>query len=346
MDARMLIVAHCSALPRQVYKHSKGAVLLMVYNPKNQELYQWTLARDTLRELLENALGGGALSLQELYIKPHLSVLADKVMYRKRQGQRVVIVSKKGFGERGARLLIEGVSISANATATEGPTRIHHVVSIYEYHGDYIFRAYEPISTRVKVVRLTGAQLKAWFEYDPADSDVPPLLRLENRPRLLRWFLSRMFICRACGLRSHRGRHGRGEDILMLEYEVEEQRLHSMATKLQGMWRSRKCLQYIRRMVRAVVKKQWDPSSQQWYYMNKRTGEVNWSKPAMPVEHSPNTHAQLQKGCILHPRAVYSLARNVCGVFVAGWDRRSSTTRPTGGRSSARTTAPRTITTR
>ena len=26
----------------------------------------------------------------------------------------------------------------------------------------------------------------------------------------------------------------------------------------------------------------------------------------MPVERSPNTHAQLQKGCILHPRAVYS----------------------------------------
>ncbi len=262
-----------------VYKHSKGAVLLLVYNPETCEQFQWTISRPELRELLEGALGTTELSVQELYIRPNLSILADKIMYRKRQGKRVVVISKKGYGERGSKLLIRGTAIKANATVDEGPTSIFHVVSIYEYHGDYVFRAYEPIHSHVKQVRLSDQQLRDWFKFDPADTDVPPLLRLSNRDKLLDWFLSRMFICRACGLRSHRGRHARGENILMLEYEVQEQRLHSMAAKIQGAWRAKKALTYIRNIIKSVIKKQWDPTAQAWYYMNKRTGEVSWQKP-------------------------------------------------------------------
>jgi tetratricopeptide (TPR) repeat protein len=52
-----------------------------------------------------------------------------------------------------------------------------------------------------------------------------------------------------------------------------------MACKLQGLWRQKKSRENLRLAIRACYQKQFDASSQQWYYCNLRTGAVHWHKP-------------------------------------------------------------------
>ena len=52
------------------------------------------------------------------------------------------------------------------------------------------------------------------------------------------------------------------------------------ARKLQGMYRCRKCRMGVREMIRRIFTTDWDPESGYYYYMDKRTHELYWEKPA------------------------------------------------------------------
>ena len=65
----------------------------------------------------------------------------------------------------------------------------------------------------------------------------------------------------------------------MLEYEREEIRNHLMAKKIQGMYRSKKSRDWIKKLLLTIVKKHWDPTVGAFYYVNERTGIISWEKP-------------------------------------------------------------------
>ena len=194
------------------------------------EKFTFHVLRNELTHMLETARGEGPINETELFMKKNMRLLANQLMYKKRYGKRVIILSRKGgTGERGNLVLRKGKIISGT----------YCVVDVYLYMGNYCFKAYDYETSQILVVRLSQQQLYRWFDYKETDTVKPELLMLENREKLLLWFMSRMFICKGCGLRSHAERHRRGEKILMLEYEKEEQRDHEMACKLQGMWKQR-----------------------------------------------------------------------------------------------------------
>jgi tetratricopeptide (TPR) repeat protein len=65
----------------------------------------------------------------------------------------------------------------------------------------------------------------------------------------------------------------------MLQFEVEEEMMHSMAKRIQGMYRSHKCHLEIKKVIKAIFVKRWDQTLKQFYYVNTRTGECAWQKP-------------------------------------------------------------------
>lgn len=51
--------------------------------------------------------------------------------------------------------------------------------------------------------------------------------------------------------------------------------------KFQALWRTRKARIMMRKMVQETYMKQWDTVAGKWYYTNRSTGAVSWSKPGL-----------------------------------------------------------------
>ena len=88
--------------------------------------------------------------------------------------------------------------------------------------------------------------------------------------------MERIYICRGCALSTHRDAHAQGRNVLMLEYERMQIRDHTMARRLQGMWRKKRARDMIKKLLHSVVRKHFDPSSGQFYYVNERSGTISW----------------------------------------------------------------------
>jgi hypothetical protein len=89
----------------------------MVYNPENQEKYQFTMRKEVLKEYLERSLNTGSLSANELFIKSNMRLLTDQLMYRNRMNDegvrhKILVLSEKGGGERGKLCARKGKMIT------------------------------------------------------------------------------------------------------------------------------------------------------------------------------------------------------------------------------------------
>ncbi len=203
-----------------VFRHSKRDIYLNVYNPETGEKFQFTMRKQVLQEFLERSLNTGTLAANELFIKANMRLLSDQLMYRRRMNadgvrHKIIVLSEKGGGERGKLCARKGKMISGSGC----------IVSVYQYFKDFIFKAHDVTTCEMMRTTLSDEQLKRWFQWTE-DQPLPTLLRIENRKQLIAWFLDRVFICRGCGLTSHRMAHSQGRNVLMLEYEQEEVRFH------------------------------------------------------------------------------------------------------------------------
>ena len=276
-----------------VFRHSKRDIFLKVYNPEDGAQYQFTMRKDVLREYLERSLNSGSLSANELFIKSNMRLLSDQLMYRSRMDKdgvrrKVLVLSEKGGGERGKLCARKGKMVNGSGC----------IVSVYQYFKDFIFKAHDVDTCEMMRTTLSDTQLQRWFQWTE-DQPLPTLLRIENRAKLVAWFLERVFICRGCGLTSHRMAHAQGRNVLMLEYEREEIRNHLMAKKIQGMYRSKKARDWLKQLLLTIVKKHWDPNAQMFYYVNERTGVISWEKPKqlgddLDIEDPPDVWEKLR----------------------------------------------------
>ena len=53
------------------------------------------------------------------------------------------------------------------------------------------------------------------------------------------------------------------------------------ATKIQGMFRSMKARQEVRKMLKKIVVQRYDSASRQYYYQNTKTGVASWTQPKL-----------------------------------------------------------------
>jgi tetratricopeptide (TPR) repeat protein len=251
-----------------VYKHSKRDIYLVTYNSMTQEVFSFVMQRKELRALLEAAHNTGSLTDNEMFIKVNMRILCDQLMYRRRHGGSVIVLSNKGGGERGTLVCRRGKVISGSFC----------VAQVYQYFKSYIFKVYNTKTCEIFRTELSWNQLNRWFGRDEADA-IPTLMRPENRDDLIKWFLNRIFFCRGCGLLSHQARHKSGHDVLMLEYEKEDIRNEIMALRIQNMFRAKRARDMFAKALSKVMQKHWDPQAQQFYYLNAVTGAVTWTKP-------------------------------------------------------------------
>ena len=63
-----------------------------------------------------------------------------------------------------------------------------------------------------------------------------------------------------------------------MDLDVEEDEASRL---LQALWRQRKARRNLVLLVRSIFKKHYDPASDTFFYVNNRTGESKWTKPAL-----------------------------------------------------------------
>lgn len=258
-----------------IFKHTKGAVRVTVYNPKTSESFVFIVLPDELQAFAEAKFGLEDLLGEALYEKRVLLCIVERLAYRKRQGKLAVVIGRSTITEKGEVLLVQGRYLQTNTKQ-----RLLHIIKILEYRGNYCFHAYEPHSQQTKTVELKVDQLYRWFDYDKSKAE-PELFKTANRPQLLQWFLDHLYICTTCALQTHRAKHRAGESVLMLEFEVIEQRENLMAARIQSLFRNKQARVRVREMLFTVYKKQKHFESGKWFYVNRINGSVSWTKPLL-----------------------------------------------------------------
>jgi len=101
------------------------------------------------------------------------------------------------------------------------------------------------------------------------ESSEPYLMKKDNEDELLEWLLDRLKISR--NRRTKRTK-------LILQYEEDGVQKEAAATKLQGIWRQKKARQKMRLRARKQWEKMWDNENGCYYYINVRTGAIQWTK--------------------------------------------------------------------
>ena len=238
-----------------------NGVVVKAYVPTSCETFTFPVSEAELRNMLYVSLGQTDVALSELYIHEHLTLVADRLMYRWVRGRQTIKLSRRGNGERGTLVSRQGIGLGG----------VKYVVDIYEYNNDLVVKAYDARNCRTLRTGANARQLRDWVlredarvrgvrrtarnrqramanahgnwarvmevvaeqEADDADIDEEPLiLQRRGQKELLKWVTGRLFIDVRRDMRGHE-RH-----VLMLQYEVEDARRHNMARRVQGMWRT------------------------------------------------------------------------------------------------------------
>jgi len=258
-----------------VFRHSKGAVAMICYNPENSESFRFIVTLEELKEIVLEATNDCPED-ETLYMPRNIELLIQRVKYRTRLGARSLYIGRKLTKDAGIKLAVQGVYIP-----TSDGTKALHVVTVNEARGDYYFHAYNSFQgCGTKSVILGKVKLNKWMNYDPdVNAQIPEMLKPENQKEMIRWCLKRMVLCKSCALLNHQVMHKRGEDVLMMECEMGEQRMHNTAFTIQSFWRRCQARKVIIGIIHQAYRKQWDPSTRQWYYVRYDTGEVSWRRP-------------------------------------------------------------------
>jgi hypothetical protein len=279
------------------------------YVPLACESFKFDVTEAQLREMLHQAINVTDVALSELYISDHLTLVADRLLYRWCRGRQIIKLSRRGNGERGQMVARRGLVIGGE----------RYVVDVYDYNGDLVLKTYDTNDCSIMRASVSAKVLRTWVKRedgierekrrrlrnnarslanakgdwskcmeiqsdqeadDDSASEDPVLLSKKGFELLLDWLIARLYVRDAHQVLGgkHAGKKGK---VLMLQYEVEEQMINSKARVIQGVWRSRKAMMMMRAMLKEIYSKRWDNDMQQFYYVNVKTQAVSWSKPLL-----------------------------------------------------------------
>eukprot|EP00946_MAST-07B_sp_MAST-7B-sp1_P004333 g4333.t1 len=91
------------------------------------------------------------------------------------------------------------------------------------------------------------------------------------------------------------------------------------ASMLQGMWRARKARRMLYKLLAKNIEKVWDEENKRFYYVNKKTGAVDWEKPKVlkndDVDPTPRSRALAEAAGVdvppPHPKTPRVLAKDL-----------------------------------
>ena len=90
-----------------IYKKAAQAdngIVVKAYVPTSCETFTFSVTEAELRQMLYVSLNETDVALSELYIHEHLTLVADRLMYRWVKGRQTIKLSRRGNGERGTRV--------------------------------------------------------------------------------------------------------------------------------------------------------------------------------------------------------------------------------------------------
>jgi len=136
---------------------------------------------------------------------------------------------------------------------------------------DYI-SAWELVQMKKKLEETNVDEIELGQEerFSDQDSGIPMLLEVSRQDDLMQWLMKMTSV--------HRDSKD-GEEIIILQFEKDAEKVHAICRKLQSVWRSKNARKIAKGEVYAQYEKQFDRTSQKYFYIHVRTGEKQLDKP-------------------------------------------------------------------
>jgi len=181
-----------------------------------------------------------------------------------------MILSRQALGQKGPKMVTKGRVIGKDM----------FVCALFETGYDVVVQCYHPKTSNIFTATILTSQMTKWitdtFKEKYAKDDIkqfetPDLLRPENKAELHSWLVEQLVVDK---------RHGQFKVLFACQYQ--RSRKMECIVKLQSVFR--------RVLVRMrvpywldsyILKVKTGPYDETCYYINQRTGESSWYKPAL-----------------------------------------------------------------
>ena len=275
---------------------------IQVYIPQSRRTHYFILSEQDIKQCLEIViLKRGPLSWEEMLQPSTLSQFATRLSAQMIEGHQVVNFHRTGIVEKGNLIENRFVHMSNK----------QYILSIYRCTSNIVIRLYDSQEDRHLRIRMDTPLLKAWlYDYScytktgeidfisawelvqmkkkleevfgddielgqeesisEQDSGIPTLLEVSRQDDLVHWLMKMISV---------RSNSNDGKYIIILQFEKDAEKVHAICRKLQSVWRSKKARKIAKGEVYAQYEKNFDRSSQKYFYIHVRTGEKQWEKP-------------------------------------------------------------------
>lgn len=277
----------------------KGIQLdIKVYVPQIWKTYDFSLNENDVRECLERFIvKKGPLSWNEMLRRDVLSQLRTRLVAKVVRGCPIIVFCRRDIAEKGS--LISRKLFAFNSSIW--------ILSIYRSQFDIVVRLYDPERREQLRTKIDLLLLIEWLTEDEEmkrketlgvlrfcdmvrkkdDStekpdrnktqkfihrdDLPTLLKNGKQQDLIIWLTKRIEV----------QKQANGENKIVLQYEAEAEHMERVTRKFQSLWRAKRARAKAKKEVHFQYEKHFDWTSKTFFYIHKKTGVRQWSKPAL-----------------------------------------------------------------
>ncbi len=273
---------------------------LRVYVPQTVRMFRFKINKNEMNHCLETIMiRKGPLSWEEMLNLDVLLHLTSRLTIKHMRGQPIITLCKKSIAEKGVMIANRSVSLDDSL----------YIITIYRSVEDIVIRLYNPQKSLELREVIQMPLLIEWLREDELDNlgesvgairycefvrrktssemndfeslpsiessptnEVPSMLLQVNQPSLIIWLITRIHV---------RDDEENGDMRVVLEYEIEAERIERIAMKFQSIWRSKVAKKRAKKKVHSRYEKHYDRSSGIFFYVNMRDGTRQWGKPSL-----------------------------------------------------------------
>ena len=244
---------------------SEPSMRIKVYILITKETFTFSLKENAIRECLENALSSeGRLSWDEMLKESVLTKLLERLVLRVVRGRPIFLFYKRNIVEKGT--LVDKRVVSAAGEL--------FILSTFRSPHEFVFNAYQCSARQQLRAILPMSKLREWLSergmtIEQANDDIS-IANETNHAELIEWLVRRVVI---------RINPVSGTMQMLLQFEIEEERIAKLVTKVQAQWRRFLSLQNAKRKIEQQYEKIFVREIHAFAYRNIRTDERQWRKP-------------------------------------------------------------------
>lgn len=249
------------------------SMLINIYIPASKEVFFVNLKENAIREFLKKALSGeGRSSQDEMLKKSALNNIMERLVLRE-GGYPIFLLCKRNVVEKCT--LVDKRVVSADGE--------FFILTIFRSPDEFIFSAYQCSAHQQLRIKLSMPKLREWLHVSkqnarrcgmPFDDavDGTSILDETNQAELIEWLVKRVVI--SINPES-------GTMQMLLQFELEEERIAKLVTKVQAQWRRLLSLRIAKQKVKKMYVKIFVQEISAYAYRNIRTDERQWKKPKL-----------------------------------------------------------------